>query len=155
MLACRSEVLCRICKRKHVLDHSDWAVPTRQHELNHTRSGIYSSICPERSSSCGGNLWYVRGVQDLQGGEFKRRRAWTRCARCGVSWWGVQSSFFHVFFLALTACDKLVSPFTAAVIFPSGAHVGQVDQIYHDLDHLIYDLDHLWSRSSMIRSCRS
>ena len=41
ILPCRYEMLCRICTvhiqpRKHVLDHADYTVPTRQHELDHT-----------------------------------------------------------------------------------------------------------------------
>ena len=51
---CRVEMLCRICvvqiqPRKHGLDHADYTVPTRQHELDHTDHTDHTDqeyICP-------------------------------------------------------------------------------------------------------------
>ena len=67
-------MLCRICAvqiqpREHVLDHADYAGPTRQHELDHTDHTDHTdqgSIFPERARSyrswCG-NRWHVPYVE--------------------------------------------------------------------------------------------
>ena len=46
MLACRYQMLCRICivrvqPRKHVHYHADYSAPTRYHEVDHDMSGIH------------------------------------------------------------------------------------------------------------------
>lgn len=56
---CRCEMLCRICivqirPRKHVLDHVDFTVSTRQYELL-INTTDQESICSEISRSCIGS----------------------------------------------------------------------------------------------------
>ena len=80
-------MLCKICivqfqPRKDVLDHTDNTASTRQRELDHTDHTASTRqreldhtdhtdhtdqgyICPERSRSCRGNRWSVRGVKIL------------------------------------------------------------------------------------------
>ena len=58
ILTCRYEMLCRIClvqiqSRKHALDHADYTAPTRQHELDRHKSGIYVPCLADRDDEVG------------------------------------------------------------------------------------------------------
>ena len=53
-MLCKICRMCRICRvqiqpGKHVLDHADYAGPTRQHELDHTNHTDQESIFTELS----------------------------------------------------------------------------------------------------------